>query len=758
MADEKIVIDVEVKGNAADKIEQTASATENLKSQLRALTLELQNLEPGSERFNELTQRAGQLKDQIADTQAVIKATAGSPLENLGKGLQGVASIGIRGFQGLQSAQALFGSESKALEQTLVKLQAVAGLADAVESLGGLGDTITNIKAGFNSFFNAAKTGLQGIKGAVAATGIGLLLVAVGTLVAYWDDIKTLVSGVSAEQERLNALAQKNVESENAKMEALSSSDNILRMQGLSEKEILQLKVKQTDAQIKALEGAIEQGRITFKSQYEAEKRNREILKGMITFIEAPLLAVLKTVDAIAKFAGFDTDLANKLVNWTSGLLFDENEVKANYDKTYQEQVKTLNKLKNDKAGYELDIKKIDEDAAKERARLAKERLDKSKQDSSDRLAAQRELQDAQLELMEEGLDKELLRNKYKYERMIEDARIAGKLTKDLESAYSQEKLQQDQIIRDEEAKKNKERSDEKLKNQAAELAAMRQGDNEAYQADKELRDSEIDRMAEGLDKEKALREAAFQDELWQLQSFLDEGQITRDKYDAMIVDATKKRNADIAKLEKDKADEIKLAKIQELNDTVEIGNMGLSAIQGLADAAFLFKKNKLEKGSKEEEEAAKKQFKVNKALQLSSAVITGFQSVLSAFANGMKNPVPLLGPATAAVYAGIAAATSAANIAKIAATKFESGAQAPAPPGPTPAEPGSETTTANNLTAPVPPSISIQGGAMAGSQGAGVQLYGSRQTPVKAVVLESDITSTQNKLHTYQQMAEIGG
>ena len=758
----KIKIETEGSGDLARDLDRAADAGKSLKAQLREITLELQNTDAGTQRFNELTIAAGKLKDEIADTQAVIQATSGSAVENLGKGLQGVASIGIRGFQGLQSAQALFGSESKALEQTLVKLQAVAGLADAVESLGGLKDTITNVKAGFNSFFTAAKAGLQGIKGAVAATGIGLLLIAVGVLVAYWDDIKATMSGVSAEQERLNALAEANVEAENNKMEMLNSQDNILKLQGLTEKQILQLKIKQTDAQIKALENAIEQGRITFESQYKAEKRNRDILKGMIEFIEWPLMAILRTIDKIGEWMGKDWNLAEGLKDWTSGLLFDEKEVKDNYDKTYKEQVKTLNKLKNDRAGFELSIQQIDKQAAQDRARVAKEAYDKGKEGDANRLAAKRELEDANLALMQEGLDKELLANKYKYERLIEDTKLNEKLNKDeklkLNEAYGKEKLQQDDAIRAEDKKKQDERQREKDAEDAERLKAEREAAEDAYQVRKGLREAEIERMKEGVDKEKAIREQAYLDEKHELENLLLDKKITTEQYNAAIVEAEAKKTEDIKKLVKDAADAARDAKFEEYDATLEVGNMTLNALQGLSDAVFANKKKGLEKGSKEEEAAARKQFNINKALQLSSAVITGFQAVLSAFANGMKNPVPLLGPATAAVYAGIAAVTSAANIAKIAATKFEPGGggggntpSAPSPGG------GADVSTANNLTAPTPPSLTINGSANAGSSGSGLQLYGARQTAVRSYVVESDITNTQNTLQTYSNRAEIG-
>ena len=155
----KVNVDLNFDGSAAVKtmgelknsLEGVNESSKSLKAQLREMTLELQGLEPGTQRFQELSIAAGQLKDQIADTNAVINATAGSVGENLGSAIGNTAQVGIAGFQGLASAQALFGTESEALTQTMVKLQAVAGLSDAIKTLGGLGDTITNIKASFTA-------------------------------------------------------------------------------------------------------------------------------------------------------------------------------------------------------------------------------------------------------------------------------------------------------------------------------------------------------------------------------------------------------------------------------------------------------------------------------------------------------------------------------------------------------------------------------------------------------------------------------
>lgn len=130
-----------------NELEGTVKQTMSLKAQLRAMQNELNTLDEGSARFRELSIEAGKLRDQIKDTQDVINSTAGTSVENLGTALNGVASIGIAGFQAVTAAQALFGVESEQIQKQLLKIQAIAGLADAVKVLGGLGDTLTQIKA-----------------------------------------------------------------------------------------------------------------------------------------------------------------------------------------------------------------------------------------------------------------------------------------------------------------------------------------------------------------------------------------------------------------------------------------------------------------------------------------------------------------------------------------------------------------------------------------------------------------------------------
>jgi hypothetical protein len=124
-------------------------ATKGLKQQLREMTQALQNMESTDPRFRQMSIDAGNLKDQINDTNAVIKSTAGSAVENLGNGIAKAGKVGIDAFAGMTGAMGLFGVESESAMQAMLKLQQLAAVSEALQSLGALGDTMTEIRAGF---------------------------------------------------------------------------------------------------------------------------------------------------------------------------------------------------------------------------------------------------------------------------------------------------------------------------------------------------------------------------------------------------------------------------------------------------------------------------------------------------------------------------------------------------------------------------------------------------------------------------------
>lgn len=217
-----------------------------------------------------------------------------------------------------------------------------------------------------------------------------------------------------------------------------------------------------------------------------------------------------------------------------------------------------------------------------------------------------------------------------------------------------------------------------------------------------------------------------------------------------------------VAALRKSDAELAKDLKDKERTDTLNAAQSLNSGLQALSDAFFVIKKSNLAKGSKEEEAAAKKQFQLNKALAISSAVITGIQSVMSAYANGVKNPVPLLGPATGAAYAVIAGVIAAANIAKIASTQFTStstngagsvGGGAAVP------EVTAGTVSGGTISSQFSPETIGQAGTVSGgiTNANGQRTSGGNGNAQRVYVLESDITNTQKKVKTIESQASIG-
>ena len=140
--------------------------------------------------------------------------------------------------------------------------------------------------------------------------------------------------------------------------------------------------------------------------------------------------------------------------------------------------------------------------------------------------------------------------------------------------------------------------------------------------------------------------------------------------------------------------------KLVELTEAqkLDISQKSIQSVQQLTDLFFMFKSQKAKKGSKEEEDLARKQFNLNKGLQLGLAVIDGFKSITSSLAQSpiavgvVPNPIGIASLAFASI-------TAATNIAKIAAAKFQ----------PTGGGGSGESPSTATPNIPAPPVISTQ-------------------------------------------------
>jgi len=119
------------------EMNRSAETSKSLKAQLRSMKEELNLLEESGQentaRFEQLSISAAKLTDQLGDTQNRIRQMA-SDTKYLDAGLQvlgGVASA----YSVAQGASALFGTDQKELQKTLVKLNAVMAIANGLQQI-----------------------------------------------------------------------------------------------------------------------------------------------------------------------------------------------------------------------------------------------------------------------------------------------------------------------------------------------------------------------------------------------------------------------------------------------------------------------------------------------------------------------------------------------------------------------------------------------------------------------------------------------
>jgi uncharacterized protein YdcH (DUF465 family) len=355
------------------EVEAVNNATVNLKKELRAIQMELSNMDPNDAKFDELSAKAGELKDRINDAAEAISANAGNAFESLGNNAGNLASRLLSlDFEGVG--------------------QSARGMASSVKNI--------NLKSLTDEVGGAIK-GFASLGKALLANPIFLIGAAIAAIIVNFQELKGLVDGVSSSQKESLELAQANADAAQRQLDLIGQSENILRLQGKSEKEILQLKMAQTQAAIDEQKIVIAGLESIQQSQIQAAERNKGFLMGILQFITAPLRMLALTIDGIGQNLvnlgvlekGFGlTQMMDEGVNWLANQVFDPEAVKKEGDATIQAAKDKLLALENQLAGHQLSVRKINSDAAKAQAEA--DRLAAEEKRVRDQQAANQQLTD----------------------------------------------------------------------------------------------------------------------------------------------------------------------------------------------------------------------------------------------------------------------------------------------------------------------------------------------------------------------------
>ena len=617
------------------------TVVKNFKTQLREAKIEAQQIVITFGEFSDeaiaAQKRVAELADKMEDFNDRVKALNPDKFAKVQTIVQGVS----RGFQAAQGAMALFGSESEDLQKTLVKVQGAMALADGLEGLGkvqqqflAIGKSIVGpVVTAFKTFGAAART-------AIASTGIGILLVALGGIVAYWDDIKMALTGVNKETEKLNKATNENLKSSKEQTEQFETQVNSLKLQGKSEKEIEALRIKAYDNEITRNIERLDFLKTTQKAQVDAVQSNFDFVNKSLKIFQAPLVGLLKVIDVARRALGQESDLANQATASVASLLFDPKATKEKSDAEIKTVDKAIQDLKSKRDASRLNLKKIDEETNKT-----------SKDNSNNRAKAEQQIQ-AQLlndnaitlqqkleavkatfeiekaELIKQGVSKKLIDEKYNS--------LIAKTTKDFND---KQKADSDKAAADLKASRDK-----FIANDLAQIQDKYQEEINFIK----LRDANLKDQTSTNKQIADLELKSLQTQLIEKQKF---GEDTT-SIEQQILDKKRGiRDTDIAEQEAKaaKEKEIETAKFQAINDS-------LSAI-GDIYSAF----------ASSSEEDQKKAFEVNKAAQIAQAIVNTYQGVTAALTS-----VPLF-PGQQFITAGLALATGIAAVKKISDTRFES-------------------------------------------------------------------------------------
>ena len=361
-----------------------------------------------SDEYRALVEEAGRLRQAQVETDLAIEGASQTFSQKLGPAIQGVTS----GFSVAQGAMALFGSENKELEESLLKVQAalaiqqgVEGLQQSYKQLGVATKIASATQAVFSAVVGTTSGALKVFRLALISTGIGAIVVGLGLLIANFDKVTKAIEPV---------------------IQGLKDFGDAIGLTNFAEEEQAEERQKRFEQEKKRIEELKRAQQVAFdirQKQFDLEIRKAKLLgKETIEIEKQKIQASIELQKQKAKELELvlkeSEDFINAQIKGTSKT---SNLIRA-IQKGRQEQVKELKQLNIDIADSELTLKDLIINNNKEKA-------DSYKQYRDLRLQIARQIEDLENELLEEGIEKELEINRDKFRRLREDAERNTELT-----------------------------------------------------------------------------------------------------------------------------------------------------------------------------------------------------------------------------------------------------------------------------------------------------------------------------------------
>jgi len=687
-----------------------------IKSELRELKGELANA-TDPKQMQELAMRAGELKDQLADANEQVAVFAsGSKFEQVSNSFGSMKDS----LMSLDFEEAA--GKAKMFQQTLGSISP-ATIGNSIKGLVSVVGSLSKafIQFGISLLANPIFLLVAAIVAIVAVIALvmnklGILkpiLNAVGKVFGWIGDAIDMV--VQAFKDLCDWLGLSN-----------NAAEDAADAQAAAAEKTAAAYEEKSAAVVAGFDREIEMAKLDGQNTVYMEKQKQYwLLKTAAARLEA-----IKQKMIAARLSG---DLDEEEILALRKSYNEQREVVK--DSMHQIEVidKTEANRKKDEAKKQSDesSKNAKSNADKQKEINAK-KIEAEKKYQADRLAAARMYQDLDIQLMDEGVQKELKVSQIAYNRLIEDTQAKVAKTKQ-EQEEKLKLIEMYGLLAGDARDKINQKEAEKEKEKNAAIAAKQLEQQDLLWAMKEA--------ANQTAKEKEVADLLTKSEadLLALGSSADA--------EVFVAEQTAQR---IAEINAKYAEIERVNHLKSMTDKADIASKYAASVNALAEGIFAMSNSYGKQDEKSKEARAKRQFYIQKAMNLGMATIDGFKAITSSLAQSPIAIGPVPSPVGIASLA-FAGATSVANIMKIASARY-GGKGTPTTTAPPTVGGGGGDTSTQAAT----PSVNLFGANNNGNTfGANGQQQGG-QMVVKAVVVESDITSVQNKMNKIQQSAVL--
>lgn len=176
----------------------------DLRKELKDLKDQLLNTQKGTSEYADAMQKAANIQKELKDQMQEVNNSAmdfGQKMGNATKAMSGIAGA----ITAATGALSLFGIENEEAQKKITAT--MTSLIGITEGLSKLDDGIKAFRR-LTIAINASSKSLSGFKIALISTGLGALVVILGSIIAYWDEFTEAIGLSSEKLEHLGDIAR----------------------------------------------------------------------------------------------------------------------------------------------------------------------------------------------------------------------------------------------------------------------------------------------------------------------------------------------------------------------------------------------------------------------------------------------------------------------------------------------------------------------------------------------------------------------